>query len=145
MTIDRRDFLAATAAGSLALTSSFARAQGLPDTAKILAGFAPGGTVDVTARRIADKLRDVVAKSVVVENRSGAGGQLALSALKAAPNDGLTFLVTPMSSPPDSPHTYAGTPSMMLNGAWVGMMRSSRNPAAARSTRYSASVRSSAP
>ena len=110
MTIDRRDFLAATAAGSLALTSSFARAQGLPDTAKILAGFAPGGTVDVTARRIADKLRDVVAKSVVVENRSGAGGQLALSALKAAPNDGLTFLVTPMSMLGIYPHTYKKLP-----------------------------------
>ena len=44
-----------------------------------------------------------------------------------------------------APQDYTGTPSMMLNGAWVGMMRTSVNPAASRSTRYSASVRSSAP
>ena len=69
----------------------------MPDTAKILAGFAPGGTVDVTARRVADKLRGVIARSVVVENRTGAGGQIALSALKATPPDGSTLALTPMS------------------------------------------------
>ena len=60
MTLQRRHLLAA--AGALAL-SGLARAQGLPDNARIFAGFAPGGTVDVTARRIGDRLRDVVAPS----------------------------------------------------------------------------------
>lgn len=101
----RRHLLAATA-GSLALAAAGARAQALPDSARILAGFAPGGTVDVTARRVAEKLRDAVAKNVVVENRSGAGGQIALSALKASPADGLTMLVTPMSMLGIYPHTY---------------------------------------
>jgi tripartite-type tricarboxylate transporter receptor subunit TctC len=105
----RRHLLAATA-GSLALAALGARAQALPDTARIFAGFAPGGTVDVTARRIADKLRDVLAKTVVVENRTGAGGQIALSALKAAPPDGLTMLVTPMSMLGIYPHTYKKLP-----------------------------------
>jgi tripartite-type tricarboxylate transporter receptor subunit TctC len=72
MTLQRRHLLAA--AGALAL-SGLARAQGLPDNARIFAGFAAGGTVDVTARRIGDRLRDVVAQSVVVENRTGAGGR----------------------------------------------------------------------
>jgi tripartite-type tricarboxylate transporter receptor subunit TctC len=91
--MQRRHFLLSSAASGIALAHPLARAQGLPDTARILAGFAPGGTVDVTARRVADRLRDVLAKSVVVENRTGAGGQIALSGLKTSPTDGLTLLV----------------------------------------------------
>jgi tripartite-type tricarboxylate transporter receptor subunit TctC len=107
MTLQRRHFLAAS--GALALTG-LARAQGLPETARIFAGFAPGGTVDVTARRIADRLRDVVAQSVVVENRTGAGGQIALSALKTATPDGLTVAVTPMSMLGIYANTYKKLP-----------------------------------
>jgi tripartite-type tricarboxylate transporter receptor subunit TctC len=106
MNMPRRHFLSTLSAGSLAFAIPAARAQGLPDTARIYAGFAPGGTVDVTARRIAENLRDVYAKSVVVENRTGAGGQIALQALKTAAPDGLTFVVTPMSMLGIYPHTY---------------------------------------
>ena len=108
--MQRRRFLLASTAAGIALAHPMARAQGLPETARIFAGFAPGGTVDVTARRIADRLRDVLAKSVVVENRTGAGGQIALSALKTAPADGLTLLVTPMSMLGIYPHTYKKLP-----------------------------------
>jgi tripartite-type tricarboxylate transporter receptor subunit TctC len=97
------------AAGAALLPPGGARAQTL-ESAKIFAGFAPGGTVDVTARRIAEKLRDVYAKNVVVENRTGAGGQIALSALKTAAPDGATFLVTPMSMLGIYPHTYKKLP-----------------------------------
>lgn len=109
--MQRRQFvLSTTAAAGLALAGTASRAQGLPETARIYAGFAAGGTVDVTARRIADKLREVLAKSVVVENRTGAGGQIALSALKTATPDGLTLLVTPMSMLGIYPHTYKKLP-----------------------------------
>jgi tripartite-type tricarboxylate transporter receptor subunit TctC len=109
MKLTRRELLTATASG-LALAALDVGAQSLPDTARMYAGFAPGGTVDVTARRLADKLRDVVAKTVVVENRTGAGGQIALSALKSAQPDGLTMLVTPMSMLGIYPHTYKKLP-----------------------------------
>ena len=111
MNFNRRQWLSLTAGSSFApLLHLPAQAQALPDTAKIFAGFAAGGTVDVTARRVADKLRDVYAKSVVVENRTGAGGQIALSALKTSAPDGLTFLVTPMSMLGIYPHTYKKLP-----------------------------------
>jgi tripartite-type tricarboxylate transporter receptor subunit TctC len=110
MTLHRRHFITTATAAGLSLAGLASRAQGLPDSARIFAGFAPGGTVDVTARRVADKLRDVYAKSVVVENRTGAGGQIALSALKTAPADGLTLLVTPMSMLGIYPHTYKKLP-----------------------------------
>jgi tripartite-type tricarboxylate transporter receptor subunit TctC len=102
--------LVGLATGSLALSALPARAQSLPETARIFAGFAPGGTVDVTARRVADRLRDVHARSVIVENRTGAGGQIALSALKAAAPDGLTITLTPMSMLGIYAHTYRKLP-----------------------------------
>lgn len=108
--MQRRHFVLSCSAAALALAQPLARAQGLADRATVLAGFAPGGTVDVTARRVADKLRDALARSVIVDNRAGAGGQIALSALKAAPADGLTLLLTPMSMLGIYPHTYKKLP-----------------------------------
>ncbi len=111
MSMQRRDFLGTLTAGaSLALGPFTAYAQSLPETAKIFTGFAAGGTVDVTARRTAEKLRELYAKSVIVENRTGAGGQIALSALKAAAPDGLTVALTPMSMLGIYAHTYKKLP-----------------------------------
>ena len=107
MTMQRRQLLTALA---LAGAIPRLRAQSLPETARLYAGFAAGGIVDVTARRIADKLREHYARTVVVENKTGAGGQLALSALKAAPGDGLTMAITPMSMLGIYPHTYKKLP-----------------------------------
>ncbi len=59
-----------------------------PQTIKILVGFPPGGGTDALARVLADKLKDPLGASVVVENRTGAGGQIAAQALKASPADG---------------------------------------------------------
>jgi tripartite-type tricarboxylate transporter receptor subunit TctC len=112
MPITRRRVLDAAAAGSLlSVLGTPARAQAaVLERAIIFAGFAPGGTVDVTARRVAEKLRDTYAKTVQVENRTGAGGQIALSALKAAPADGGTIVCTPMSMLGIYPHTYKKLP-----------------------------------
>ncbi len=86
-----------------------AQAQGI-DLAKILVGFPPGGTTDILSRRVADKLRGGYASNVIVENKPGAGGQIAISALKAAPADGSTLLLTPSSMLSVYPFTYAKLP-----------------------------------
>ena len=99
----RRRFLGAAAIG---LTFPFAlRAQGL-DNAKIIVGFPPGGTTDVMARKVADKLRGSYARVVIVENRPGAGGQLGVVALKDSPADGSAMLLTPSSMLTIYPNTY---------------------------------------
>jgi tripartite-type tricarboxylate transporter receptor subunit TctC len=106
----RRRFLGAAALGLFggALPGAFpftARAQGL-DTAKIIVGFPPGGTTDVMARKVADKLRGGYARVALVENRPGAGGQLGVIALKDSPPDGGTLLLTPSSMLSIYPFTY---------------------------------------
>ena len=57
-------------------------------TIKLLVGFPPGGGTDAIARVLAEKMKDVLGANVVVENKAGAGGQIAAQALKASPADG---------------------------------------------------------
>lgn len=60
---------------------------------RVLVGFQPGGGSDLLARLIAPKLTERFGQSVVVDNRSGAGGIIALETAKDAPPDGYTLLV----------------------------------------------------
>lgn len=98
MLMTRRHILR-NAAGGLALAglSAPARAQVLPGIARIYCGFPAGGTVDATARRVADAWRGKLAESVIVENRVGAGGRLAVHAAKDQPADGRSILLSPDS------------------------------------------------
>jgi tripartite-type tricarboxylate transporter receptor subunit TctC len=63
-------------------------------TLRVLVGFPAGGGTDAIARLLGDRLRDELGATVVVENKAGAGGQLAAQALKAAPPDGLTVFIS---------------------------------------------------
>ena len=103
----RRRFVRAAALGLLGCAAwpVALRAQGL-ELCKILCGFPAGGTVDVLARRVADKLRGGYAKAVIVENRPGAAGQIGVIALKDSPADGSTLLLTPSSMLSIYPYTY---------------------------------------
>ena len=78
----------------LALATGAAYAQ-VAGPIRILVGFPAGGTIDVVARVIADKMKDDLGVPVVVETRAGAGGQLAAQAVKLAAPDGRTLLLTP--------------------------------------------------
>ena len=107
---NRREFLAATtASAALAGWPVLSRAQAL-ETARVLVGFPPGGTVDAMARRVADKLRGHYAKTVLVENKPGAGGRLAVEELKRSAADGSTLLVTPAAMITLYPHLYTKLP-----------------------------------
>jgi tripartite-type tricarboxylate transporter receptor subunit TctC len=109
MPINRRELMNLTLGAAASSLPLIGQAQ-IIETTKILAGFAPGGTVDTLARRVATKLAGTYAKAAVVDNRPGAGGQIAISALKAAAPDGTTLLVTPMSMLGIYPHTYKKLP-----------------------------------
>src|SRR5215470_3016052 len=65
-----------------------------PDKAiRILVGFPPGGPPDVAARLLADKFSEAWGKSVVVENVTGGGGNLAVDRAAKAPPDGYTLVM----------------------------------------------------
>jgi tripartite-type tricarboxylate transporter receptor subunit TctC len=61
---------------------------------RILVGFPPGGGTDAIARTLADRLKEELGAPVIVENRPGAGGQIAAQALKAAAPDGTTYFIS---------------------------------------------------
>jgi tripartite-type tricarboxylate transporter receptor subunit TctC len=104
--LTRRQLLATSAgAFGLAALPGLVRAQTI-ETARILVGFPAGGTVDAVARRVADKLRGTYAKNVIVENKAGAGGRLAVEELKRSAPDGSTLLVTPAAMITLYPHLY---------------------------------------
>jgi tripartite-type tricarboxylate transporter receptor subunit TctC len=88
--ISRR--LASVLAVSALCAGGLAQAQ--PGTVKILVGFPPGGGTDAIARTLADKLKDQLGQPVIVENKAGAGGQIAAQTLKAAPADGSTLFLS---------------------------------------------------
>jgi tripartite-type tricarboxylate transporter receptor subunit TctC len=69
-------------------------AQAQTGTIKLLVGFPPGGGTDAIARTLAEKLKDQLGTPVIVENKAGAGGQIAAQALKAAAPDGTTFFLS---------------------------------------------------
>jgi tripartite-type tricarboxylate transporter receptor subunit TctC len=93
------------ALGSLALPLR-ALAQAAPDLLKLVIGFAPGGTSDTIARRVGDRMAGNYAKTVVVDNRAGAAGRIAIEAVKTAVPDGATMLMTPGSMLFIYPHIY---------------------------------------
>lgn len=80
-------------AGLFSLAAGLVHAQG-SQPIRILVGFPPGGGTDAIARVLADKLKDQLGAPVIVENRAGAGGQIAAQALKAAAPDGHTFFLS---------------------------------------------------
>ncbi len=110
MNFSRRQLMQTTGASALlAGLGQAAWAQSL-ESVKLVTGFAAGGTSDTICRRVADKLRTGYAKSAVVENKTGAGGQIAIQAMKGQPADGSVILQTPMSMLGIYPHIYKKLP-----------------------------------
>lgn len=77
---------------AMLLLCAGALAQPFPaKSVHIVVGYAPGGGTDLTARLVAEKLRPILGQSVVVENRPGAGGDIAGAAVARSPADGYTL------------------------------------------------------
>lgn len=87
---------AAAAALTLAAVSLAVHAQQAP-AIKVLVGFPAGGAPDAIARAFAEQVRQTSGVTMVVENRAGASGKLAIDALLAGPADALTVSVMPAS------------------------------------------------
>ena len=91
---NRRFMLSALLLSLLAATCLNASAQEGPP-AKIIVGFPAGGSFDAIARLIADKAKNELNRPVVVDNKVGAGGRIAVDALKSSPADGSVVMLGP--------------------------------------------------
>jgi tripartite-type tricarboxylate transporter receptor subunit TctC len=112
MSISRRDVLQMAGVSCLLnAVSQQAWAQAQFETLKIITGFPPGGTSDAICRRVSEKIApSSYAKAAFVENKTGAGGQIAIQFVRNAPADGATVLQTPMSMLGIYPHIYKKLP-----------------------------------
>lgn len=107
---NRRHFIEQSVAASAAIALPFGALAQNAATAKILCGFPAGGSLDVLTRAVAEKLRGNWATNVVVENKTGAGGQIAVTALRDSPADSNTALIMPSSCTSIYPYTYPKLP-----------------------------------
>lgn len=107
----RQIFLRLATTLAVGMSAAFAALPAWADNnapIRILVGFPPGGSTDTIARLLAQGLQQELARSVVVENKPGAGGQIAAHALKASKPDGLTLFLS-------NSHTVAMIPLTVLN------------------------------
>src|SRR5262245_66298023 len=95
MKLPRRTFLHLCAgATALPAISRIARAQAYPTRpVRIIVGFPPGGGTDILARLMGQWLSERLNQAFVVENRPGAGANIATETVVRAPTDGYTLLV----------------------------------------------------
>ena len=96
----------------LCITSSFATAQTAPwpsQSIRLIVSQSAGGSIDIAARLIGQKLSDALGKPVVIDNRAGANGMIAAEAVMRA-TDGHTFLMTSPSALTINQHVYKKVP-----------------------------------
>ena len=88
-------WIRAAAAALVALAPALAAAQAFPSKpVKIIVPFAAGGTTDVVARLLGQKLTEAWGQTVIVENKAGAGGNIGADSVAKSPADGYTILMT---------------------------------------------------
>jgi tripartite-type tricarboxylate transporter receptor subunit TctC len=108
----RRDLLRASLAAAAAspLAAPALRAQTFDHSLRIVVPNAPGGTSDILARLLAPELTKALGQSVVVENRTGAAGNIGADAVAKSPPDGHTLLLMDVSTLAINPALFPRMP-----------------------------------
>ena len=105
--MQRRTLLVHTAAAAMALAAPLALAQNAP--IRLIVPYPPGGPLDVTARVLAERVRDTLG-TVIIENKAGAGGNIGADAVAKAAPDGLTIGLAATATHAVNPWLYQRMP-----------------------------------
>ncbi len=103
----RRTVIASAAASAAALASPFALAQARP--LRIIVPYAAGGPIDVTARLLAERVKDSLG-TVIIENRPGGGGNIGADAVAKSAPDGLTIGISAVATHAINPWLFSKMP-----------------------------------
>ncbi len=91
----------------LSVSGSLATAETYPvKPIRLVIGFAPGGGTDIAARIVAKKFSELLGQAVVIDNKPGAGGNIATETVAKAPPDGYTLLIGSIGPLSISPSLY---------------------------------------
>ena len=103
----RRTLVASALLAAAALGSSVAFAQARP--IRLIVPYAPGGPIDVTARVLAERVKDTLG-TVIIENKPGGGGNIGADAVAKAAPDGLTIGISAVATHAINPWLFAKMP-----------------------------------
>jgi len=108
--MNRRNILLASAVVAATVFSpSIASAQDTGQPIRLIVPYAPGGPIDVTARALAERVRDSLG-TVIIDNKGGAGGNIGADAIAKAAPDGLTIGIAATATHAVNPWLYARMP-----------------------------------
>lgn len=108
---NRKALIAGLITGVCALSATPGLAQTYPAKAvKMIVPFAAGGATDTVARQLAARLQEVMGQSFIVENRTGANGNIGSDFVAKAPADGYTLLVADLGTFTSGPAVYPNLP-----------------------------------
>jgi tripartite-type tricarboxylate transporter receptor subunit TctC len=126
LTLTRRTALAAAA-----LTLSFAAHAFPTKPITMIVPNPPGGIVDTSARLVADPLARLLGQPVVIDNRSGASGNIAYAAVAQAPKDGHTLLISYSAYHVGNPAMFARLPWQQSDLTPIALLTAATNVIAA--------------
>lgn len=104
--MNRRQSLFCAIAATAALASPLAQAQ---EPIRLIVPYAPGGPIDITARALAERVRDSLGV-VIIDNKAGAGGNIGADAIAKAAPDGLTIGISATATHAVNPWLYSKMP-----------------------------------
>ena len=107
--IRRNILLASAVAAATVFSPSIASAQDTGQPIRLIVPYAPGGPIDVTARALAERVRDSLG-TVIIDNKGGAGGNIGADAIAKAAPDGLTIGIAATATHAVNPWLYARMP-----------------------------------
>lgn len=106
-----RSFVVSGALAALLLTAGLAAAQSYPTRpVRMLVPFAPGGGTDISARVIGQKMTEALGQQVIVDNRTGASGHIAMEIAARAAPDGYTLIMSTVAPMAFSPALFPSLP-----------------------------------